>query len=411
MVLFQHGINARIESSQSYAPTLRIGLTIAQVLANLSTTLAQRQLFNRSPLNPDDETTRDVIVFTGLSFALYEVVTRALVNLVEEADIEEINEEERKELEEEAAEPIFIPFPGFTQTVEPVPYRSTDPEWRAYIKVSRNQALLSSMRASLAEMARRAIVNDRRLTSACGKNATVSKFWLDVQYPLKPPPTFVRQGLSFGAGNGIAWTSQPVNSTAVFWTRQALWPSALTHSLWSFTNALVLQNATTIAKFLGFQSQTDSIANMQQTMERLQQQLGRQPGKPSAGSPPLPPQGRTSEESAASPLSSMDKTTSRVHNNARNSRHGRWSQEHTSGPWDKFKKRFAQKWRRPPAYPPRGSIRVSGLVEVVTQRALLTVDCIAWWDPQTETYDPRTVYLGLRTIRPKVQAPLSGLSG
>ncbi|KAI1358718.1 hypothetical protein F5Y08DRAFT_321242, partial [Xylaria arbuscula] len=365
----------------------------------------------------------DVIVFTGLSFALYEVVTRALVNLVEEADVE-ITEEERKELEEEVAEPIFIPFPGFTQTVEPVPYRSTDPEWRAYIKVSRNQALLSSMRASLAEMARRAIVNDRRLTSACGKNATVSKFWLDVQYPLKPPPTFVRQGLSFGAGNGIAWTSQPVNSTAVFWTRQALWPSALTHSLWSFTNALVLQNATTVAKFLGFQSQTDSIANMQQTMERLQQQLGRQPGKPSTGSPPLPPQGRTSEESATSPLSSMDKrpagstttpetlgTSAGVGSSSSTVSSAtvymaRTAQEHTSGPWDKFKKRFAQKWRRPPAYPPRGSIRVSGLVEVVTQRAILTVDCIAWWDPQTETYDPRTVYLGLRTIRPKVQAPL-----
>ena len=94
---------------------------------------------------PDHQPISDVVVVAGLSFAFYEILTRALVVLVQEADIE-ITEEERQELEEEAAEPIFIPFPGFTKTVEPVPYRSTDPEWRAYVKVSRNQALLSSIR-------------------------------------------------------------------------------------------------------------------------------------------------------------------------------------------------------------------------------------------------------------------------
>ncbi|KAI0517162.1 hypothetical protein F5B22DRAFT_636081 [Xylaria bambusicola] len=364
----------------------------------------------------------DVLVIAGLSYAFYEIVTRALIVLVKEVDIE-LTEEELQELEDEEAEPLFIPFPGFTQTVEPVPFRSSDPEWREYIKVSRNQALLSSIRTNLAEMARRAVANDRQLTSRCGKDATVSRFWLDVQYPLKPPPTFVRQGLAFGGGDGITWTTQPVDSTAVFWTRQALWPSALTSSLWSFTNALVLQNATTIARFFGYESQQDSLSNMQQTMEKLLQ-LNKQARKPSSDSPPFPSQDRTSEGSATSPLPSMDKRAAGSTTTPETLGTGtsvdssvptvssakvymtRTAQEHTSGPWDKFKKNLAQKWRRPPAYPPRGSICVSGLVEVVTQRTVLTVDCIAWWDPQTKNYDPRTVYLGLRAIRPKVQAPL-----
>ena len=163
---------------------------------------------------------------------------------------------------------------------------------------------------------------------------------------------------------------------------------------------------------------------MQQAMERLQQQLSKQPGKPGSGPPPLPPQDSTSEGSATSPLPSMDKrpagstTTPETLGTGAGVDSGgstvpsakvymiRTAQEHTSGPWDAFKKRLVQKWRRPPSYPPRGSIRVSGLVEIVMPRAIVTVDCIAWWDPQTETYDQRTVHLGLRAIRPKIQAPL-----
>ncbi|KAI0976704.1 hypothetical protein F4678DRAFT_455982 [Xylaria arbuscula] len=378
----------------------------------------QRVKFRRKP--PKASTIFVAVIST---YAFYEIMNRALDVLADEVELT-LTEEERQELEEEAVEPFFIPFPGFTQTVEPLPYRSTDPEWRAYIKVNRNQALLASIRSSLAEMARRSVANSPRLASRVGKDVQISKFWLDVQYPLAPPPNFVRQGIAFGDGNGLTWTTQPVDSAAVFWTRQALWPSALTSSLWSFTNALMLQNATTIAKFFGYESQADPVANMQQTMEKLQQQLGKQPGKPGSASPSLPPQDRTGEGATTSSLPSVDKRPPGSTTTPETLGPGagidnvvpsisstklyvtRTAQEHTSGPWDKLKKKFAQKWRRPPAYPPRGSIRVSGLVEIDTQRAILTVDCVAWWDPQTEKYDPRTMVLALRTIRPKVQGPI-----
>ncbi|KAI1309854.1 hypothetical protein F5Y03DRAFT_382954 [Xylaria venustula] len=381
----------------------------------------QRVKFRRKP--PKAST---ILVAIASTYAFYEIMNRALGVLADEVELT-LTEEERQELEEEPVEPFFIPFPGFTQTVEPLPYRSTDPEWRAYVEVSRNPALLAAIRRGLAETCRRSVVSSPRLANRVGRDATVAKFWLDIQYPLTPPPNFVRQGIAFGDGNGLTWTTQPVDSAAVFWTRQALWPSALTSSLWSFTNALMLQNATTIAKFFGYESQEDPIANMQQTMERLQQQLGKQPGKPGSVSPSppsLPPQDRTGEGSSTSPLPSVDKRPSGSTTTPETLGTGasidnvvpkvsstkvymtRTAQEHTSGPWDKFRQKFAQKWRRPPAYPPRGSIRVSGLVEIHTKNAILTIDCVAWWDPQTEKYDPRTMALALRAIRPKVQGPL-----
>ncbi len=186
----------------------------------------------------------------------------------------------------------------------------------------------------------------------------------------------------------------------------------------------MLQNATTIARFFGYGSQTDPLVNMRQAMEKFQQELRKQPGKPGSASPSLPSQDRTDGGSTASPLPSVDKRSAGSTTTPETLGTGagidnaistvsrakldrtRAVQEHTSGPWEKLKKRFTQKWRKPPALPPRGAIRVSGLVEISTSRAIVTVDCVAWWDPQRKTYDWKTLSLALRAIRPKVQAPL-----
>ncbi|KAI1131779.1 hypothetical protein F5Y10DRAFT_232521 [Nemania abortiva] len=366
-----------------------------------------------------------VVVPLIAAYAFYEIVTYYLVALMEENGLGEMTEEERQELEEEDEGPIFIPFPGFTRTVEPIPFKSTDPEWQAYIRVNKDNALLKQIRLDLAQAACSAVTRHPVLSLRVGKSAAVTKWFLDIQYPLRPPPTFVRKGLSLGGGDGIMWTEQPVDPNAVFWTRQALWPSALTVSLWAFTSALMAQNATTIARFFGYESQGDPLSNMQQAMGRIHQQIIKQPGKPGPVLPSLPSQGRTGEGSATSSLPPVDKrstgstatpetlgTKAGVDNaipavpSAKDIYMIRTAQEHTSGPWDKFKKTLVKRWRPAPAYPPRGSIRVSGLVEITTERAFLTVDCNGWWDPQTEKFDRRTLSLQLRTIRPKLQSAL-----
>ncbi|KAI8955510.1 hypothetical protein F4801DRAFT_586670 [Xylaria longipes] len=367
---------------------------------------------------------RDILIFAGVNYALFEGFTRALIALVDEEDLE-ITEQERQELDERAAKPYFIPFPGFTQMIEPLPYRGGDPEWKAYVKVSRDRELLASVRGSVAEMARHAITRDPVLTKKWGKDATISKHWLDIQYPLMSPPTFVRQGLSFGGGDGIAWAKRPVNSTAVFWTRQALWPSAVSISVWSFTSALVKQNFMMVKKFFGYETQADSVLTTQQAMERVQRGLKNQLGKSSAFRPPPPSQGQTGDRSTTSPFPPVDEraagttrtpetmstgpsadNTPETVPKAKDMSMIRTTQEHTNGPWASFWQSLAKRWRAPRDYPPSGSIRVSGLVEVETSRAIMTVDCVAWWDPQTKKFDQRTLFLSLRAVRPKVQSPL-----
>jgi hypothetical protein len=71
-----------------------------------------------------------------------------------------------------------------------------------------------------------------------------------------------------------------------------------------------------------------------------------------------------------------------------------------------FKMKFAQTWRPAPNYPPRGSILVSGLIELDSPKAWLVVDVKAAWDPKTQQYDVRSMQIVVRRLQMKRQAPL-----
>jgi hypothetical protein len=87
----------------------------------------------------------------GAYYVCYEIYTRAVVGTLDrwlDQETSQMDEKDRKELEEIEGEPFFIPCPGFTKMVEPQPYQSTDPEWQTYIKISKDQALLKSIRGA-----------------------------------------------------------------------------------------------------------------------------------------------------------------------------------------------------------------------------------------------------------------------
>src|SRR6266536_1247718 len=66
-----------------------------------------------------------------------------------------------------------------------------------------------------------------------------------------------------------------------------------------------------------------------------------------------------------------------------------------------FKKKFAQTFKPAPNYPPRGSILISGLVEIDSPRAWLVFDVRAAWDPKTKTFDARSMSIQMRRTQLK----------
>ena len=198
-------------------------------------------------------------------------------------------------------------------------------------------------------------------------------------------------------------------------------------SLWSFTGALMKQNASAVAKVLGQEQQTDQAKpNLQQTLEKIQQQMQKPQQKDDSKSPsPLPPTNNTPTDPATAntpPASSSSGPSAGVGGNnplpaAPNQATGKQrsardiyavkvAQEHTSGPWQAFKQKLSQSWQPLRDYPPRGSISVSGVVEFDTPRSRLTLDVFAWWDPKSGKFDSRSLVIRVRAIRPKTQNPL-----
>lgn len=226
--------------------------------------------------------------------------------------------------------------------------------------------------------------------------------------------------------DGISIEDRPVSSLDVFRVRRTLWPSPLAMSLWSFTGALVRQNAAAISKAVGFETQDQPNATVQQTFEQVQKQLQQSQVKPDSKSPnSLPrtqsqvPDGSSSASASSSTpratpgtpnvnqaLPPSPNTSDRRQKSAREIYAVKMAQEHTSGPWQAFKQKLSQTWRPLHDYPPRGSVSVSGIVELDMPRARVTVEAFAWWDPKTEKFDGRSFYIRWRSIRPKVQNPL-----
>jgi hypothetical protein len=71
-----------------------------------------------------------------------------------------------------------------------------------------------------------------------------------------------------------------------------------------------------------------------------------------------------------------------------------------------FKKKFAQTWRPAAGYPPRGSIIVSGLVEVDSPKAWLVFDVKATYDPKEKEFDGQNMTVALRRFQVKKQGPM-----
>ncbi|KAE8348243.1 hypothetical protein BDV28DRAFT_101656 [Aspergillus coremiiformis] len=107
------------------------------------------------------------------------------------------------------SDPIFIPL-GWPQLREGELYAASDPEWQEFIKVSRDQEKLLSLKDELASIVRRHASQSKLLSHALGGPLTVTKFWLVHHFPSRAPPNYRRSGLEI-AETGISWISRPMS--------------------------------------------------------------------------------------------------------------------------------------------------------------------------------------------------------
>jgi hypothetical protein len=206
----------------------------------------------------------------------------------------------------------------------------------------------------------------------------------------------------------------PVDSSTVFRLRQVLWPSALAQSVWAFAKVMAIDDSSRLARIFGIQPHINrpSIEQIIAQTQARQQENQRIKGLPTpAGPKPTQPGPSDAQKAKAmTSLSEKANATGKATGEAEDStlQTGTAIQAHFVKAMFAFKQQFSKTWQPAPAFPPRGSILVSGLVELDMPKAWFVFDIKAHWDPKNKSFDRRSMVLHLRRVQLKRQGPAGG---
>ncbi|CAD6442268.1 b095dfc3-dc23-4455-9440-4997bb414aa9 [Sclerotinia trifoliorum] len=374
----------------------------------------QNVRFRKAPIKA-----RNIAINVIIVVVCFEAYTRLVLDPFDKA-AEEASKDIPDDEFQEAEQPLFIPFPGTTKELPIIPYKGTDPEYQEFVKLSKDPKLLNKIRVDLAEFLRDSVPNTPVIVQLAGKHFKTRRFWLDIDFPQLPPPSFERSGIEI-SDDAISWVTQPVDATIVYKIRNVLWPTALFQSSWMFLKVLAAEEFRSMARVFGVEFETSPAEQtLNQMLARSQKMIkelnGQQkvPGdiqRPftAKDGPPQQPLGDKSKEvAAASGKSNVREDILPAFVNS-------FKDIHTSfvaKPIMAAKIKYVQisKTLRPTTnIHPRGSITVSGLVELESDQAFLVFDVIAAWDPKKKDYDVKSMQIKLRRMQRKRQRPVTGL--
>ncbi|KZL79049.1 hypothetical protein CI238_06847, partial [Colletotrichum incanum] len=385
---------------------------IAPKVPSHQTVIVQRVKISKPRFRP-----RTFLLGAGISLACWHIYWSTVLNPFfrhVDREYENLSAAEKKALDEEMeeeAEPWFIPFPFTTKSVSQPPYKASDPEWQQFIKLSKDKEAQQQIRSHLSQVVKGAVERHPAITARCGGPVKIRRYWLDIDFPARPPPVFYSSGLLM-QGDGLYWSTQQVDSFAVKRLEKILWPQAMAVSTWAFTSTLVKQHFMGISRALGFESSKPAQpfppvrgGNMQQKTEGPLPSANRQT-----------PDGTPAENAShnvsktADPRQTDDPESGGKTNFVRDTAisHIEGMKQITEGPVREFRKKLSQTWSPPRQHPPRGCVLVSGFVECDLPKAMVLIDVWGFWDPRTKTFDSSSTYMNLRRIQLKRQAPARG---
>ncbi|KAK3342046.1 hypothetical protein B0T25DRAFT_617686 [Lasiosphaeria hispida] len=312
--------------------------------------------------------------------------------------------------------------PFATQVVAPQPYAGTDPEWKGFVKVAHDKPLQEKIRRDLANFTLARAKQSNMLAAYCGKDMTIRRFWIDLDYPFLAPPVYGLIGVLI-TEDGFKWAAMPVEASTAKMINRIVWPMPAAVSLWSVCKAIARQKTTDVARYLGFpvkeptphhgppnpsapkpNPRPTQNTQLQKAVERMRQQATKRPDE--VGDPRTATPGTAPLNTSVSPRKGASGS-----GDTQATEPGFWSANRIRnivghGPWQTFADSLRNTWQRQLPDAPRGCIAVSGLVELETPTAWVVIDVFAWYNPKTRGLDESSIRLPLRRLQYKRQMPL-----
>jgi hypothetical protein len=367
---------------------------------------------------------RYALITAAVYYTLWQVYMSVVIDpLLDWAENEwdSMSDQERQEMEREAEEGeedsiLFLPFPFTTKEVNQSPYKGSDPEWKAFVKVNKDPKLQKQMRLMLAEVVRKGFEkNPMTIKILGGKSVKVKKIWLDILYPPTPPPKHYVSGLIVD-WDGLFWGDRSIDSVFAHQLNAILYPKAVALATWAFVSVLAQRTQANITKALGLGESKQQETSWQSVI--LERGKEHKPGVFGSGSStppqimrPSSPAGQASP--STSPASSVQLPVTGAAQGQDLLGFVKRPVNTESAPslsvlmaLQAATLTLAQNWTPTQPAINSGCIRVDGLVELLGSSTVVAVYVVGWFDPQTKKYV--NVQTRIKHAMPLKQTPLGG---
>lgn len=212
------------------------------------------------------------------------------------------------------------------------------------------------------------------------------------------------------------WASKKIDPYTARLMERVFYPQPIALSVWTIGVAVFKAKALQLAKYLGYEAgngvaqpspnspvpplPTTHNTQIQKAVDSLRQQATRRPDQvndpTNMAMAPKPP-GATNGNGSTT----EDQESARQFWAVRKVR-----ESMSEDPWEMVKKQVGKTWQPIKALPPRGSIAVTGLVEIDAAKAWVVIDVFGWYDPKVKAFDMNSTIMRLRRVQFKQQAPL-----
>ena len=310
---------------------------------------------------------------------------------------EEEDDDDEYEGDEDA---FFIPF-SWPKELPRTYYRGSDPEWQEYVKFSRDEEKHKDVQRQLISKIRTEIGERLSWERYLGQiDMRKGKSWVEFQFPDGPPLEYEVSGLQIGE-EYIAWVRKPMSQVEYQKLERIMIPTAAFWSVWAATKYL-----------LGLGPAIRRIDDPYQS--QVQKGKGGTSARgesPSAGQKTVedaPKQRTASQDSSGSSKDASSRSPDPEQTGFGFPRLPGLPSPSSEKPFTLmvFMRSMSQNSKPYKIDTPRGTILVTGLIEVVGTRGRATLDVDAAYDPKANEF---VVYgYRVRRIQPKRQSPRGG---
>jgi hypothetical protein len=317
--------------------------------------------------------------------------------------------------QEESEAILFLPT-GFSRAKPRQFYKGSDPEWQEFVRIAPDRQRIERIRGELVGMIRDIAMKSPQYVLRLGKiDPAAGTSWIEFSFPDGPPLEFERPGLELTDELTLRKSSRPVNEVSHLRLTNILFPTAVANSLYADSKKKLGRTWVDFKVYMGWEQPKKSMSQLQQMLASLPP--NHPPFSPQAtastttspASPTTPPP----TGGALQPSSSEKESTPSTNAGSDPTYHDRFGlalPKPTATILDlsTFRNTFSKEHRKNmmKMQPPRGTFMVSGLVEIIGDRARMTLDVAAAYDPKMGKFV--MLQAKLRTMTPYRQDPKGG---